>query len=488
MFSTVVNSAGDVVALILLFGVTIFVHELGHFLLALWCGMRVDTFSIGFGPALWKRTIKGITYKLAWFPVGGYVALPQLDPAGMSTIQGGGEQGEDKRELPPVAAWKKIIVSVSGSMGNVLFAFVLAWVVYLGLEAASDEDGAGTVIGFVATNSPAYRQGLRVGDEITAVNGEAVATWNDFSVLCTLGSGKSEGIVLAVRSGGETREIRVSTTETDMGLPMIEGIARAMSCVVSGVSPDGSAGEAGIREDDIVREFSGVKVVGTEHFIGLVDERAGLPTPIVVERAGGLVQLEVTPRHNPEMGRALIGVSVSSGLQGNVMPWMQYRRPLEQVKDDAMGIARILRALLTPREARQAARSLGGPIMIFAALWVSIKISFLNAIGFLRFLNVNLAILNLLPIPVLDGGHVVFSVWEGVTRRKVHPRVANALINVCAVLLISLLILLSFRDVLRVPRLFRMFRSQPEAVEKDSANAGDDTDSETAQDTPDPGR
>jgi regulator of sigma E protease len=261
-----------------------------------------------------------------------------------------------------------------------------------------------------------------------------------------------------------------------------------MLCVVGGVSPDGSAGEAGIQEDDIIREFAGVNVASTEHFIGLVAERAGLPTPIVVERAGDLLRLEVTPRHNPEMGRALIGVSVSSGLQGNVMPWMQYRRPLEQVKGDAMGIVRILRALLTPREARQAAKGLGGPIMIFAALWVSIKISFLNAIGFLRFLNVNLAILNLLPIPVLDGGHVVFSVWEGVTRRKVHPRVANALINFCAVLLIGALVLLSFRDVLRVPKLLEAFRSRPEAVEEDGANAGKDTDNEAAQDTPDPGR
>ena len=90
-----IQGIADVIVLVALFGFTIFIHELGHFLVALRCGMVVDTFSIGFGPALWKRKIRGITYKIGWIPVGGYVALPQLDPSGMETIQGK-EKGEKK--------------------------------------------------------------------------------------------------------------------------------------------------------------------------------------------------------------------------------------------------------------------------------------------------------------------------------------------------------------------------------------------------------
>ena len=132
---------------------------------------------------------------------------------------------------------------------------------------------------------------------------------------------------------------------------------------------------------------------------------------------------------------------------------MMYRRPLDQIRNDAAAIVRILKALVTPREARQAAGALGGPIMILTALWFSIQTSMLNAIGFLRFLNINLAILNLLPFPVLDGGHILFCAWEAVTRRKVHPRFVNVLVNVFAVLLIGVMLWISYRDLRQlVPR------------------------------------
>src|SRR5210317_1991058 len=116
---SIIKSLGDVLVLIVLFGITIFVHELGHFWVALKCGLVVDTFSIGFGPAIWKKKVNGVVYKIGWIPFGGYVALPQLDPSGMSHIQDG-EGEQETRELPPVAPWKRILVSVAGAGGNVI--------------------------------------------------------------------------------------------------------------------------------------------------------------------------------------------------------------------------------------------------------------------------------------------------------------------------------------------------------------------------------
>lgn len=488
MFNAVIQNFSDVVALVLLFGVTIFVHELGHFLLALKCGMQVDTFSLGFGPAIWKKKVKGTTYKIGWFPIGGYVALPQLDPAGMSSIQGSGDDEPAGRQLPPIPAWKKILVSFSGAAGNIVFAFVLAWIIFLSPETETGQPDTGTLIGYVDTNSPAYHQGVEIGDEVLAVNGEAVKTWNDFVLLCAFGSDQADGVVLTLKSGDTTREVTVPTAETEVDMPIVEGIGRSMLCLVSGVIPDSSADKAGIHEGDIVRKFNGVTVAGTEHFVNLVRERPAEPTSIAVEREGALVDLEVTPLYNEDAGRALIGVSVSPGLQSGAMQWMQYRRPLDQLKGDASGIVRILRALVTPREARQAARGLGGPIMIVTALWMSIKISFLNAIGFIRFLNVNLAILNLLPIPVLDGGHILFSLWEGITRRRMNTRVVNVLINLFMVLLLGVFILLSMRDVLRIPGLLKAFRSRTEIVEEDTAGEPEAPHGEATQDKTDTGR
>ena len=111
-----------IVVILLLFGATIFVHELGHFLVARRCGMRVEVFSIGFGPAIWKTKRNGIVYKIGIIPFGGYVALPQMDPSGVKPR----DDGEEKRDLPRIAPWKKILVALAGVTGNMIFAVFLA--------------------------------------------------------------------------------------------------------------------------------------------------------------------------------------------------------------------------------------------------------------------------------------------------------------------------------------------------------------------------
>lgn len=459
MLGNVINNAGDVAALVVLFGVTIFVHELGHFLAAKSMGMVVDTFSIGFGPALWKRKIRGVVYKVAWIPFGGYVALPQLDPAAMSSVQGG---SAEQRRLPEVSPWRKVLVSVSGALGNVALAALLALVIYA-FGADADSDRSETVVGYVAPGSAAHAEGLRAGDRILEVNGKAVETWYDYKVECVLGAGQEETVELRVRTPSGDRSFSLSVADEGGGVYAVPGVEKAMLCLVSSVRPGSAAEAAGILPGDIVREADGVPVVSSQHFVDLIAQRGAQPVRLEIERDGKRVMLEATPRFDPEHGRPMLGVAVEPALLAQRMPWMQHRHPLRQLRQDAMAIVRILRALVTPREARQAAGALGGPLMIFMALWASIQVSVLNAVGFLRFLNVNLAILNLLPIPVLDGGHIVFSVWEGVTRRRADPRLVNALVNVFAALLILGMLVITFRDLQRVfPRLPRLGRPAAE--------------------------
>lgn len=474
MLSTIISSGADIIALVLLFGFTIFVHELGHFLVALWCGMQIDTFSIGFGPAIVKKTVRGITYKIGWFPLGGYVALPQLDPTSMETVQGKGDSKDDDdtkekvRVLPPIAAWKKVLVAVAGAGGNIIFAFVLAMIIYMSPWDVSEDNG-GTVVGFVKTNSAAYHSGLRIGDEIVAINGKSIASWNDYSTECLLGAKEDSDLRLTLKNNDELREIGVPTIEGDMRVRIIDGIGSSLLCIVGDVMPDSAAEAAGVEANDIVVAFGGIPVASVEHFMLLVDENGEKPAKMVVLRDDERVELTVSPVFNEAAGRALIGVSIHSGRQSSSTPWMQYKHPVDQVKGDAVGILRILRALVTPKESKNAAQGLGGPIMIMMALWMSIKVSFLNAIGFLRFLNINLAILNLLPIPVLDGGHIVFALWEGITRRKVSAKVVNILTNIFMVLLLTAFVLLSFRDVKRAPKMLNMIRNMPSEVQGEAA-------------------
>jgi regulator of sigma E protease len=452
-----VHNLGDALILLILFGATIFVHELCHFLVALRLGLVVETFSLGFGPALWQTKRNGIVYKLGWIPFGGYVALPQLDPSGMDKIQGSqeGDAETGRRELPPVSPWKRMAVAGAGVVGNLALGIVLAWVVYASPAPVPSEREA--IVGHVATNAPAYAAGLRAGDEVVAVNGETVKSWHDFTISCVLQGNGTRDLDLVVRRGPEPQTLRVPTTRGEMGEWSIEGVSPFSTSVVTGLQPGGAAAQAGVLEDDIVLALDGVRIASIEHFIDLVAQRDGSESVLRVKRKGRDVELPVTPRMNAGLGRAVIGVELSPAEIG-VLPWMRYRNPWDQIRGDATEIVRILRALVTPAESRQAAGALGGPVMIITWLWVSIKISIFNAVGFLRFLNINLAILNLLPLPVLDGGHIVFCLWEGITRRRVHPRLVNALTNLFAVLLIGAFVLLTFRDFRRAPRMFKGLR------------------------------
>ena len=154
-------------------------------------------------------------------------------------------------------------------------------------------------------------------------------------------------------------------------------------------------------------------------------------------------------------------------LGGSGMPWMLYKNPVDQLKYDALAIVRVLKALVTPAEAKQAAGGLGGPIAIFTMLTLSIKMGLVNTLGLIRFLNINLAVLNLMPIPVLDGGHIVFALWHGITRHKVNVRIQTALINFFAILLIGAMLILSFKDIDRtfpVKKFFNRIFGQTEQV------------------------
>ena len=174
---------------LLLFGLAIFIHEFGHFLAARWMGLQVDAFAIGFGPALWKRTVNGVEYKIGCIPFGGYVALPQLDPSGMEKVQGGnGEASRD--DLPDIAAWRRIVVAVAGPFGNMVLAVALA--LCIAWMPGVRTGALDTRIGLVEEGTAAWEAGLRTGDRIESVNGHKVSTWTDMEVEWQLAGGSGE--------------------------------------------------------------------------------------------------------------------------------------------------------------------------------------------------------------------------------------------------------------------------------------------------------
>ena len=456
-FLVILSWIGAAVAVVVIFSFTVFIHEFGHYLAARLCGLKVDAFSIGFGPSIWHKRVNGIDYKVGWFPFGGYVALPQLDPTGMQTIQGsGGEVGE---AIPPALWWKRIIVSVSGPLGNVLFAIVLAilvWMLPVGVFDKLKVEGA--VIGYVDPGSGAETAKMRAGDHILSVNGNSVDSWGGFLTECHLGaSGSTVPIAVSNILDGAVATLDVPVEKNDMGYFTVSGLQEAHLCAVASLVPGSPAAKSGLQTNDVVLSINGVGIVSVDHAVDIFHASNGRPQTINYLRNGVNGSVIVVPEKLPEgHGQYIIGVTLSKFVI-SVPMWMQYRNPVDQIKSDVRSVSRVLSALVAPKhkgETGRVAKALSGPVMIVSLMWMTILSSLSGALAFVRFLNINLAILNLLPLPVLDGGHIVFALWRGLFRREIPAKLVNGLVNVFAVLLIAVFVLITFRDVWSLPRFF----------------------------------
>ena len=479
-----------ILIMLALFGVSVFVHELGHFLVAKLFRMEATVFSIGMGKPIWSKQVGGTRWQIGWLPLGGYVALPQMDPnsflednpPGDSPAHPGdaseGQPPSPARPspLPDVAPWKKICVAVAGATGNILFAFLLGTIVWICGKPSSPEE-LNAYVGFVDPDRPAAEAGIRPGDEIIAVGATPVHNWIDIVTEVALSPGGPVRLTLlrassadkpAASASRQTLTVTVPPTKSSLGNWMLDGVWGMDLCNVAAVSPGTGAEAAGLRPGDQILAYAGQKVYSRAHLASLVDAQGTAPAPIQVLRSGETIDATVTATYNEELGRHLIGImfntvaDVDYAILSHPTPWAQ-------VKGHVRSIVQFLKALVVPRTAASAAGAVGGPVSIFVMLYLLIKTSFMLALWFTGFLNVNLAIINLLPLPVLDGGHVILNLWSWITRRPLSARFVNALATTFAILFIVLFLFLTFRDSKRqlLPMLRdSLHRDAPPAAEE----------------------
>ena len=431
---------------VILFNLLIVVHELGHFLAARWRGLVIEKFGVWFGKPLWKQTINGVQYSLGSIPLGGFVALPQLAP--MDIIEG--ETDVDRAQLPPVSALDKIIVAIAGPLFSLLLAIVFAVIVW-GVGHPVSEADTTTVIGYVERNSPAEKAGLQAGDKILEVDGKRVTRFSGMNDSVTWNVIRSEGATIPFVVERDGR--RISTSVTPYIAPR-SGWRRksvrqiliypATTPVIDQVQPKTPAAAAGLRHGDIILGFDGTRIYSPVALAAYVEKHAGKPIMLAVDRHGEHLNLTVTPEILPNEKTPRIGIAWdTSGRMSITHP-----NPIEQVYNSVTSTLDTIGAVASPKSDVKL-QHLSGPLGIFRIYYLLFENErgWQLALWFSVILNVNLAILNMLPIPVLDGGHIVLALVEAVRRKPVNIRVLEVVQTGCAVLIIGYIAYISFFDV-----------------------------------------
>ena len=556
----ILNIIYVVAVVFLLFGAAIFVHEFGHFWVALKRGLIVEEFAIGFGPIIWSKEHEGILYSIRLIPAGGFVKLPQMLTS--EAIEGKAEDkpedkndedeaenknGEDmpepEEEMPQVSPLSKILVAFAGPLMNVVFAFVIAIFIWVaGIPEPINEP----VIGYVGESSEEYQLGVRPGDVFDVVGGEKIDTWQDVIYAVLDSSGNTVGVTLL--RGDKEINVDLPADTWDGGIRRLRLESRDVLEVLSFETPS-LLGEAGFEPEDMIQSVDGKKAYSQYHLLDMLMAAPGENKSIKVMRKGVSVELEyetpdiagvkvgmvlnededgeATPaskadiekgdfiksaggKHvtstlqlidiiraqgkgqqlelellrgketlnvevTPVEGRLGIGLEQEIGLSFKPEP-IRYSKelahptPTEQVGEVLDKIAITFKALGRGKESGVGAKDLSGPVGIFGMLAIQVNHSIMLALSFLVLLNINLAILNLLPVPVLDGGHILMSIIEWIRKEPVSVRIQEWATTAFAALLLCFFVYVTYADVKRVPLLHQIFKRDTQI--ENTSNSG----------------
>ena len=426
---------------LLTIGVLVLVHELGHFLAAKLFGMRVDRFSIGFPPRAFGRRIGDTDYCVSWIPIGGYVKIAGMIDESFDTDF----LNEDPKpwEFRAKPIWQRMIVICAGVAMNILLAVVIFWgIIYYQGKTVRPV----TEVGYVDSESPAAKAGFRPGDIISSVNGKAVRHWEDVENLVYT-EALTGNLAVNIRRGNEPMTITMTQSLASAILEDRFGLyPPGMVAFIAGVESGKPAEKAGLQPGDVIVSVNR-EAVSYQSLQETVKRCSGKEVVIRWKRNEALQEARITPTADGK-----IGVSFSR----------LYTGPVEQIHysllaslpegiSDAWNMSWMnLKSIYQIFVGRVSfSKSVAGPIMIAKMATRSAEVGIMSFLGFMALLSMNLAILNLFPFPVLDGGHAMFLVYEGIFRREIPAKVKIAIQQVGFVLLLVFMAFVLYNDIIR---------------------------------------
>ena len=455
----------SVMALLVTLGILVTIHEFGHFWVARRCGVKVLKFSIGFGKAVKTWTGKdGCEYIIAPIPLGGYVKmLGQEDTTVVDSSRLSASQRDCSFACKPL--WQRMSIVAAGPIANFLLAIFVFWLINISYGVT----GIAPVVNNVIEDSIAEIAGLRAGDEVLAVDGEETIIWQQVTLQLLARLGETGEITLTVdpADSSRTKELKLPInawmgSETapnpvgDLGIIQFE-----IPADIAGIVPGGAAEAADLQEGDEVISVDGRSIRGWTHWVEIIRASPELTLNVVVQRGGINTDLLMTPETAtlddgtvigsigayvqettlaellpPEMQRQ-VDYNVLSAIQPALAEtWNKSIFVLDSVKKMVVGLISV--------------KNINGPITIAQVAGETATYGLDVYLGFLALLSISLGVLNLLPIPVLDGGHLLYYAIEAVIRRPVPERIQAWGLQLGLLMISGLMVLAMYNDVNRL--------------------------------------
>ncbi len=450
-----------IVSFVVVIGILILIHELGHFFVARWCGVGVERFSIGFGPVLLRWRGKETEYVLSAIPMGGYVKMMGEE----NPLEGGAALPFDAQKafaLKPL--WARFLIVFAGPGMN----FVLAAAVFAAVLGTVGRPVWPPAVGKVAEASPAAAAGLRTGDVITVVNSKPIAYWEDLERAVADSNGRP--LTLRVRREGAEQALTMSPRRKAVTDPIFKearevwdiGAGPQLIPQISSVASDSPAARAGLQPGDVAVAVAGQPVYTPEDLVEAIRTRPGQPFDIAVEREGKRLVLKVTPdaaKDKTATGEEIVVGKIQAGIATKAVRFEAYN-PVYAV---VYGVQRTwdmttltVKGLWKLVSRQMDSSNIGGPIQIATEAGRQAKEGVGSLALFTAVISVNLAVLNLLPVPMLDGGHLFFFVIEAILGRPLSLKKREAAQQLGFVLLMLLMVYALWNDLNRLGA-FKLF-------------------------------
>lgn len=440
------------IAFIAALGILIVVHELGHYWVARWCGVKVLRFSVGMGKVVYSRRIgpDRTEWALSALPFGGYVKMLDARETDVSGLP----PEELKREFTRQSVWKRMAIVAAGPIAN----FILAIVLFAGLYSYGVPEPAAQLRA-VPEKSAAFDAGLRGGERVTAVNQQPIQLWSDLRWKVLKLAIENTPVHLTVQQAdGASRTIDLSLaglTTADLEGDFLRKLGLDLArpkAVLGKLIEGGPAMQAGLKEGDLIRQVNGQTIDDGLAFVEMVRASPGKPLDIRGMRGGQGFALSVTPESHAAKDRTIGRIQAEVPLAPEMItvsdpPLTATRKAIERTWDTSVLTLKMLGKMLI---GEVSFKNITGPITIADYAGQTARIGLISYLTFIAFISISLGVMNLLPVPVLDGGHLLYYSLEVLTGRPIPERFGEIAQRAGVGILMTLMAVAVFNDIVRL--------------------------------------